>query len=253
MLTFHDLAPAIDPGPIRIGVLHIGKTGGTALKAAIRAQRQRAPRRDIHCFGHEMTLPDLLERFPAARAVAFVRDPAARFVSGFNSRLREEEPAYHVPWTAAEAEAFARFPTAGALAEALSDPDAAARAAAEAAMRDIHHVNSGMARYLVSPEFLEAARDRLLWIGSQETFAADFAVLGGLLGLDADLGPPEDDVAAHRTPARFDRHLSHRALANLRDWYAMDYRIDGWCRAFRGERLAARPAARRAEAGPAQE
>ena len=89
--------------------LHIGKTGGSAVKEAI------AGRPGIALHEHGARLRDI----PQGEPVFFtVREPLARYVSAFNSRLRAGRPRYDVPWSPDEAKAFA----AG---ELPSDPVAA--------------------------------------------------------------------------------------------------------------------------------
>src|SRR5688500_5801391 len=114
-------------------LLHIGKTGGTAMKALVDAHKQVHPDADIHVFPHEDTLRELCHRFPTAMVGFFVREPLQRFISGFNSRLRQGQPRYRSLWSPDEEKAFSRFPDANALAEALSSPDTERKDAAEAA------------------------------------------------------------------------------------------------------------------------
>ena len=100
-------------------MLHIRKTGGTAVKAALSAiDAPKGLRLMLH--PHRVSLADV----PAADEVFFfLRDPVARFVSGFESRRREGRPAHYHPWNPAERRAFERFATAEALASALAPHD----------------------------------------------------------------------------------------------------------------------------------
>ena len=72
----------------------------------------------------------------------FIRDPLSRFVSAFNSRLREGRPRYHYPWREEERIAFAVFRTPDQLGSALSSDDPAQREQAEQAMRSIGHLSA---------------------------------------------------------------------------------------------------------------
>ena len=95
-----------------------------------------------------------------------LRDQVNRFVSGFNSRRRRGRPLNNAEWDRNEAVAFAAFPTANDLAEALSVAQDSRRAAAIAAMRGIYHVKSSYADWLVdvticiraAPTFCRSAR-----------------------------------------------------------------------------------------------
>ena len=98
--------------------LHVGKTGGTAFKHAVRAAPPPLSRYVIHLHPHRVVLRDVPEgeRFPF-----FLRDPVTRFVSGFHSRQREGRPRYRTRWSPEERKAFERFPTPDALALSADD------------------------------------------------------------------------------------------------------------------------------------
>jgi hypothetical protein len=217
-----------DPGDPRppLNVLHIGKTGGTALKHVLAANVE-ASRYQLLFRGHDVTLADV----PAGEAYMFlIRDPLARFVSAFNGRLREDRPRYHYPWRDEERVAFAIFRTANQLAEALSADDAEARAQAEAAMHGIGHVNTPYAFWFPDVSAFRARLDDLFFIGLQDRLDADFGLLRRKLGLPEDVRLPQDETVAHRTPAGFESQLSERGRANLERWYAHDIAFVRLCR-----------------------
>lgn len=213
-----------------VHLLHIGKTGGTAVRAALAAHTEPEGRRLVF-HGHGFRFEDAP---PGDRVVFFLRDPVTRFVSGFNSRLRKGRPRYDVPWTDAEARAFGRFTTAQDLALALSSDDAEEKAAAEDAMRGIQHVNAPFAYWLRGVGYLDERRDDVLLVGFQESLARDVERLRERLDLPRDVALPTDDVSAHRTPGGAETGLSDEARANLRDWYADDLAILAHCRALAG-------------------
>jgi len=207
-----------------IHLLHIGKTGGTAIKTALRESLQgRGWRLELH--GHGVRISDL----PPTDQICFVlRDPLARFVSGFNSRKRKGYPAHHSEWNPAELAAFSRFDNANALAEALSATASELHAAALAAMAGIRHANTGYAYWLGSPQRMQAQLPRVVWIGRQESLAADFEQLKQLLGLPGQLQLPQGS-SAHRAPAGSDTGLSSLAIDNLQRWYAEDRLLVAAC------------------------
>src|SRR5205823_2768329 len=98
-----------------VNLLHVGKTGGTAVKHALRTALH-AGGYCIRLCRHGVRLRDVP---PGEKVVFFVRDPASRFVSGFYSRLRQGRPRYTSPWSRAEKAAFGRFGTPNDLAAAL--------------------------------------------------------------------------------------------------------------------------------------
>lgn len=215
-----------------IHFLHIGKTGGSAVKAALRRFQKS---HDLALYRHDKTLKDVP---PGDKALFAVRDPIGRFVSGFNSRLRKAQPLAYKEWSGKERLAFERFLTPNALAEALSSDDAGARAAAHAAMAAIQHVRAPLARWF-SAEELAARENDVLFVISQPDLAADFAVVGRMLGLPARATLPLSEVVSHKTPPGFETELSPRARANIEAWYAEDIALHRACLALREKRLAA--------------
>ena len=210
--------------------LHIGKTGGTAIKHALRS---RAPSDNLLLHDHSVRLSDI----PAGERVFFVlRDPLARFVSGFYSRRREGRPRYVVRWSPDEAVAFGRFATPGELAAGLSSISAAERKKAGRAMRAIQHVNNHYWKWLVSPAYLQSRADDVLFIGLQEGLTADFAILRGLLAVPDSVQLPDDDTDAHRNPASLDRSLDAQAVRNLKEYYREDYAALRECQRLARER-----------------
>jgi hypothetical protein len=198
----------------------VGKTGGSAVKRALRPVSTAGTYRlDLH--GHRFTLDDVR---PGESFFFSTRDPLTRFVSGFYSRLRGGAPPSNAPWSAAEAEAFRTYATANELAERIGDDPAARRA-----MRSIIHVQSPYASWFGSVDRLRARRPDLLLILRQEHLDADFGVLLGRLGLDGRASLPSDDASAHRGRRDVDRTLSPHAVENLRAWYADDYAFLACC------------------------
>ena len=74
------------------GLLHIGKTGGTAAKTVLRASRDLGVGEPVTFFKHEEGLAAIAEGDLCARLMFFIREPVDRFISAFNSRLREGLP-----------------------------------------------------------------------------------------------------------------------------------------------------------------
>ena len=137
-------APGITPGGRTAAhqaepahLLHIGKTGGTAMKEALRPVKT-AGRYELLLHGHGTRLNNI----PDGEPVFFViRDPVERYVSGFNSRLREGARAIP-PWTPLEKVVYERYPSADSLGRALSAEDPVERGRAAAAMMSLQHVRT---------------------------------------------------------------------------------------------------------------
>lgn len=176
-----------------------------------------------------MTLARLRSERPDASIVFFIRDPVTRFVSAFNSRLREGRPRNYNPWMPEEAAAFQKFSSPNALAESFTNPDENIRRAGEQAMWAIGHLRLGYSHYLGSIELLKQAADSIAMIGQLERFEADLAKLRQLLSIDPDIPTPADDVAIHRTPNNMETHLSELGRRNITERLTADYQIYNWC------------------------
>jgi hypothetical protein len=204
--------------------IHVGKTGGTALKQAVADNRERG-RYELVMHTHGVRMIDL----PRGDTFFFVvRDPVDRFVSGFNSRLRQGAPAHHVPWSAAEARAFATFDSPAALGLALGR-DGDERARAVEAMTSIEHVRRSYWYWFASPDALRRRARDILWIGFLEHLDTDVVELARRLGLSG-LALPHDDRRAHRSTDASARELPPAARDALADWYRRDYEFVALCR-----------------------
>lgn len=204
--------------------IHVGKTGGTALKQAVADNTERG-RYELVMHTHGVRMGDL----PRGDKFFFVvRDPVDRFVSGFNSRQRRGAPAHNVPWTEAEARAFATFDSPAALGLALA-AQGDERARAVDALTAIEHVRTSYWYWFGSPEALRRRAGDILWIGFTEHLDADAAELTRRLGL-SHLDLPRDDRRAHRSTDPAARELPAPARDALADWYRRDYEFVALCR-----------------------
>jgi hypothetical protein len=200
-------------------MLHLPKTGGTALRDVLGPV---APSHGIRLHGHKVHLRDVPED---EGVFFFVREPSARFVSGFNSRLRKGLPRYDIPWSEKEALAFGRFATANHLAEALGSDDHEERRAAERAMTGIRQLRPLYSDWLEDEAYLESRRSSIVLVGRTEHADADFERLKQVLQLPADLKLPRDPVSTHATPPGFDTALSERGRRNVLGWYRRDVEL----------------------------
>lgn len=219
------------------GFLHIGKTGGTAIREAIYWHNDSHPEKPIAYFPHRFTLRLIAEQDLVRKLFFVVRDPVSRFISAFNSRLRKGKRGDR-EWSAEERAVFERFKTPNSLAEALSSPIDEDRKIALNAMDAIRHLRRSLAHFLGPPSLLERERERIFFIGHQEHLDEDFAVLRPLIGMDDEVRLPDDPLTAHRSPGTVDRTISELGAANIRRHYRDDYPIYDWCLKRRQEILA---------------
>ncbi len=200
--------------------LHIGKTGGTAIKHALQPHTRSGPFR-IVLHDHKTTLSDI----PRGEKVFFcVRDPIDRFVSGFYSRQRKGRPTYYARWRKAEKIAFGKFNTPNELGLALSSPDEQNKSTAEFAMRSISHVKSSYWDWFEDERYLLERAGDILYICRQEQLEEDFDELVSRLKLSpAPSLPGVNSAGAHSNPKALDKKLEDSAYRNLQHWYARDY------------------------------
>ncbi|HEX9774429.1 MAG TPA: sulfotransferase family 2 domain-containing protein [Actinomycetota bacterium] len=214
-----------------VHVIHIGKTGGTALKTAlVQAKGIKTPYGPIWRHKHWYTLDEVPE---GHFAIVSVRDPIARFTSSFYSRLRKGLPRYEFEWTPPEKKAFETFPTPQELAEALGSWSRKRRAAAEKAMRGIRHVKSHYDYWLGSAAEFQKRLPSIAYIARQETLAQDWENIKGIFELPGEIELPSDPERAHRGDPTEDRTLDRKAVRTLKRWYRVDYELLDICEAER--------------------
>jgi hypothetical protein len=221
-------APCIrDGGMRRVHFLHIGKTGGTAIKHAL-AQAPCPAGLELVLHGHDVAL-DAID--PSDLVIFSLRDPVSRFVSAFYSRLRCGRPRYFFPWSELEQRLFSAFPTPEALALALADPGSQHHALAREALEGIRHFRR-LNRWLIGEDFLLARRSMILFVAFQESLARDFEILRRLLDLPASVALPTGEVEAHRNPPGLSRQIAPPGAEALRHWYEEDGRLIEVCRSL---------------------
>jgi hypothetical protein len=209
-----------------IHLLHIGKTGGSAVKVAL-DNHLVTDRFVITLNPHHTTLRDVRR---GDSVVFFLRDPIARFVSGFYSRQRRGQPRSYSEWTPDEREAFEHFGKPNDLAAALSSTDAELKQCAQKAMRSIRHVRDSYWKWFDNEAYFRSRAADIFFVGHQETLNADFEVLRQKLELPVEAALPSDPVRAHKNPDHLDYGLDDVAVENLRDWYQADWRFIELCR-----------------------
>ena len=203
--------------------LHIRKTGGSAIKEALKNIYETPAGYTLWLHRHKTKLSHIP---PGDKVVIFIRDPIDRFVSGFYSRKRQGRPKYYNPWNSIEELAFKLFDTPNELAKSLSSKDKERRTFAFKAMRGIRHVNTYIKDWVISKDYLLARQEDILFIGCQEYLVNDFEILKKLLGIPPKVTKlPEDPIKSHKSPLNVDKHLSPEAVKNLLEWYRGDYEI----------------------------
>lgn len=222
----------IEPSkPYRYVFLHIGKTGGTSIKTVIFSDLVKGL--PIRATDHKETAADIVKDEHALFGFV-LRDPITRFVSGFDSRLRNGRPEYNTPWSTAEAVAFSYFATANQLAEALYGKDQRLRSAAIFATRAITHLRRGYQFHLGGLDQVKALLPRIYYACRLETLgdnAHKFVAPVGITREQFDANFKRKHVAPQKSK------LSRKAVANLREFYASEFEIYDYCVEHLDDRL----------------
>ena len=228
-----------------IHFLHIGKTGGSAVKEAL---KRGIKEQDMYSKTKKLKdntlleIKDLSEQFdqiilhghgttlkeiPETDWFFFcIRDPLSRFVSGFYSRQRQGKPRYNIPWNAKEERAFRHFETANDLAEALSSSSPSVRNRAEQAMQDIRHVKTSISKWIIDPTYFDKRKENLLYLLEQRTLEKDFEKMLQKIHYNKQLNLSNDKKITHQAnPSKANTGLSELALQNLNNHYAEDIKI----------------------------
>lgn len=222
------------PPPLHF--LHIGKTGGSAVKGALKyAFKAAGAEARFVAPGHGYRLRDV----PEGEAYVFsVRDPVTRFVSAFYSRKRKGAPRTNIDWKPTEVLAFGAFEHAADLAEALFSPGARGMQAL-GAMRGIGHVSQSQVEWFPDPHAVLHGDRQPLAILRTEALEADFGVLLARLGMAGAVSLPEDAYGRNAHDYAGVPPLSSRGAANIRRWYAADMAFVAEASAFAERALAA--------------
>jgi len=207
---------------VKVHFLHIGKTGGTAIKHALHCTNYEVETKKyiIYCHPHSFSLEDVP---PNEKVFFFVRDPVSRFISGFYSRRRKGEPRYYGEWSSEEKKSFENFKTPNELGLALSSKDNALKEKAIQAMKSIEHVRSSYGDWIKDEKYFLEKIDQVLFIGTQENLSNDFQNLKALLGISGNTTLPIDNVDMHKNPDNINKKLDTVAIQNIKNWYKTDY------------------------------
>ncbi len=198
--------------------LHIGKNAGTQIGHVIAQVNAAQAKLQLVKHGHGTVLAHLPEDEPYFFSI---RDPMARFKSGFYSRKRMGQPRLYNPWSKHERIIFEEFEHATDLAEALFEPGQRGQRAL-AAMLTIGHMGAGQVDWFKKGGNIFELRQPV-WIIRQSSLEADLVKLLQRLGIEHKVALTRDPVAAHANDYSAVPELSAKAVENLRRWHAPDF------------------------------
>jgi len=204
--------------------LHISKTAGGQIKHVAKQINQATDSVFIRTHGHPKTLMALRA---GHRYFFSIREPVSRFRSAFywcktgefHSAPRDLEPD--------EAAAFAHFPEANDLAEALFD-DGKRGQQARAAIMSINHCFTSQVDWMRGRgAFLDLRPP--VWIIRQERFDDDLKEFMARIGFEGAISLSDDRDQAHRVDHSAAPAISPRGAENLRAWYVQDVHFHRAC------------------------
>lgn len=204
--------------------LHIGKNAGTQIGHVIK--QVNASQREIEMIKHGHGA--VLRSLPDDEIYFFsIRNPLARFKSGFYSRKRMGQPRLNNPWSVHQARVFAEFEHANDLAEALFSAGKRGQKAMSA-MLSIGHIGNGQIDWFKKGGDIFELRPPV-WIVRQEHLYSDIVVLLRRLGLNQSVTLTTDPVAAHANDYSGTPDFSETAIENLRRWHSPDFQFSKIC------------------------
>jgi len=206
--------------------LHIGKTGGSAVKESLKKYLDKGKFKLVF-HRHDFKLKDVPI---GVKIVFFLREPISRFVSGFYSRRRMGRPLYNFLWRPSEAKAFRKFKTPNELAEELSSINKDNRDRAVHAMRNVTHIKSRYWYWFKNKKYFKSRIDDVLFVGTQENLDKDFKKLLNILEIPTNIKLTKDKKKMHKNPTNVDKRISSMARDNLIKWYKKEYEFIQFCR-----------------------
>ena len=202
--------------------LHIGKTGGTAIRHALQNQNKPFINNKYIIFSHPHFV-GLQHVIKGEKIFFFIRNPIDRFVSGFYSRKRKGMPQIYNEWTLEEAKAFNEFSTPNELALALSSKEKDIRNKGFDAMHSIGHLRTSYWDWFRNKALLEKHFDDIIFLGTQNNLNNDFETLRETLNIPKTYKLPTDKINKHKNPENTDKNLTTKAIQNLQWWYEKDF------------------------------
>lgn len=211
----------------RINFLHIGKNAGTEINRWMGALNSSQQKFIFEKHSHATLLRDL----PRRELYFFsIRDPIARFKSGFYSRQRKGQPRLYMEWSRHERLSFETFPHANDLAEALFSAGPRGEAALEA-MLSIFHVNSYQIDWFKGRgHFLKEQPP--VWVIRQSHLESDMKSMLDILEIEAPPLQNASDETSHSFDYAEVPSLSPLAEKNLRRWFAVDFQFIEMCESW---------------------
>lgn len=211
-----------------IHFIHIGKTGGSALKSSLKNHTQG---NHYYLFLHNHNIK--LKHIPKGdKIIFFLRHPVSRFISAFNSKKRRNlgEGRYkHLGIEANFAKITSYFSTPSELAEALSSESTDLKNLALFALENIQHFKS-VFDYLHSKKYVISRQSDIILIGYQETLSNDFNEIKKILNMPNQIQLISDELQAHKTPKHYSKKMSSLAISNIENYYKFDIEFYNFCR-----------------------
>lgn len=218
---------------MNIHFLHIGKTGGTAIKIVLGGKSgaysiplstispKYARDDNLYFHQHQTKLSDI----PIGDKFFFcIRDVYSRFCSAFYSRKRKGRPLNNCKWNKIEEHVFTKYETPNDLVQGAIKQEVVACSA----FHGISHISRKLSFWFESVEYLESRRNDILYILDQKNLSYDYKNLISLLHVSEPTQLPIGDAAIHKN-RHCDYTLSESSLDFLKMFYKEDIDIIEYC------------------------
>lgn len=209
----------------KVHFLHVGKTGGTAVKFALKNCLETESY-SIQLHAHDVSLRDI----PSGEFVFFfLRDPISRFISAFYSRQRKGYPRYYCEWNNREVEVFGNFASPNEIAVAIANRQSESHELAKQAMSCVVHFRP-YNNWYIDCEYFNSRLEDILFVGFQETLENDFLTLKDILKISEHIVLPSDEIASHKNTGSVDKFIEQVGVRALTEWYADDFQFIETCK-----------------------
>tara|TARA_B100000886_G_C20379900_1_gene473461 strand:- start:533 stop:1249 length:717 start_codon:yes stop_codon:yes gene_type:complete len=199
--------------------IHIGKTGGSAIRHNLIKFNSNQNKLYFFYYGHSFKAFELKNN---QNYFFCIRNPIQRFVSGFYSRQRMGRPwSNKSKWSHDEEKAFTKFKNINHLAESLYSNDFLLKLDAENAMNSIKHLKDNYNTWF-DIKFLE--QNKPFFVLETENLDNDFENFCKKLNLK-HFNLPKDTITIHKNDYSNTPNLSNLSIINLTKWYKEDISI----------------------------
>ncbi len=206
--------------------IHVGKCAGTSVRKFLLAKDIEF--QEYHCYDANVKLAErILGNNKDDFYLLTVRDPIRRYISAFywdfyEKRIKSDSKGPHGIWT----EIYNVFQSPNALAEALTSDDGALKTFAQSVFHKSRlHMEFTLAWY-ISPDLAEKLNKENTFVIRTESVNRDMTDYMKKYHDEPEIIKLPHEKADYKSSIpNYDESLSPKALQNIKNIYADDYRV----------------------------